>query len=56
MKRTMKRLDEIEIPPYVQKEMGLKKDWKKQISPAFAESVVKTAEKYKSALRRLSKN
>lgn len=56
MNRAMDRINELEIPPHIQKQMGLKKNWKKQISPQFADNVIKSAEKFKVALRKLSKN
>lgn len=56
MDRVMNRMNDAQIPPHIQKEMGLKKNWKKQISPQFANSALKNAEKFKDALRKLSKN
>lgn len=54
--RVMSRIKEIEIPPHIQQEIGLKKNWKKEISPQVTRIVFKNAEKFKEALRKLSKN
>ena len=49
------KLNQIELPPHIMRELGLDKDWKKKISPEFLEKVVQTAEKYKDVLKELSK-
>lgn len=56
MERIMNRMNEFEIPPYIQKEIGLKKNWQKKVSPEFADNTLKSAKRLRSALRKLSKN
>jgi len=56
MERIMNKFDEFQIPPHIQKEFGLKKNWKKEISPKVAEIVLNNANKFQKALRKLSKN
>lgn len=56
MTEIIERINNIEIPLNVQKEIGLSKDWKKKISPKEVENIINSALKYKEALRKLSKN
>ncbi|MBU7008436.1 hypothetical protein Ga0451573_003395 [Peptococcaceae bacterium DYL19] len=49
------KLDKIQLPPHILRELGLEKDWQKKVSPEFIHKVVKTAEKYKDVLKELSK-
>jgi len=55
MTEIAQRLQRINIPPHIMREIGLKKDWKKDISPEFMDKVIKTALKYKEVLKELSK-
>lgn len=45
----------IKLPPHQLRELGLNKNWQKEVSRDFVEQVVKTAEKYKTLLKELSK-
>lgn len=56
MTRVMEKINNIEIPTNVQREIGLSKDWKKKISPEDVKKIVNNAFKFKDALRKLSKN
>jgi len=53
---TERIINDINIPPHIQREIGLKKDWKKDVSPSTVNSIIASAEKFKTALRKLSKN
>lgn len=55
MSYVMEKVHQIELPPQVRKELGLKKGWNKKVSAQKVEKIAKTAEKYKAALRELSK-
>jgi len=55
MTEITKKLHNIQLPPHVIKELGLEANWHKKVSPELIEKIVLTAEKYKGALRRLSK-
>ena len=56
MTRVMENINNINIPTNIQREIGLNKDWKKNISPKKVDSIVNSALKFKEALRKLSKN
>ncbi|WP_425801949.1 hypothetical protein ACHOLT_14390 [Desulfitobacterium sp. Sab5] len=56
MTEMTQKLNSIQIPPHVLKQLGLDKNWQNNISPEVMSTVIKTAEKYKSALRRLSRH
>lgn len=56
MTRVMEKINNIEIPTNVEREIGLSKDWKKKISPEDVKKIVNNAFKFKDALRKLSKN
>ena len=51
----MDKINSIELPPATREKLGLRKDWNKKVSPKRVEHIVKTAERYKKALRELSK-
>jgi len=51
----IQKLRGVHLPPHQLKELGLDKDWNKKITPHFIERVVRTAEKYKTVLKELSK-
>lgn len=55
MTEIAQKIQRIDIPPHIMREIGLKKDWKKDISPEFVDKVIKTAIKYKKVLKELSK-
>lgn len=55
MSYVMDKVHQIELPPKVRRELGLKKDWNKNFPVQKVEKIAKTAEKYKTALRELSK-
>ena len=50
-----KKIHNIELPPHQLRELGLEKDWQKNISDKYIEKVVKTAERFKKDLKELSK-
>ena len=56
MTRIMESINSINIPTNVQKEIGLNKNWKKDISPQKVENIFNSALRFKEALRELSKN
>lgn len=56
MAEVMEKIKNIDIPMNIQKEIGLKENWKEKISPKEVEKIFKSALKYKEALRKLSKN
>lgn len=56
MDRVLNRIENLNIPPHIEKEIGLEKDWKKKISPKKANAIIDTANRFKEALRELSKN
>ncbi|RKL62999.1 hypothetical protein DXT63_08365 [Thermoanaerobacteraceae bacterium SP2] len=49
------KIQNLTLPPHIVRELGLSKDWKKDISPEFLEKIIKTAIKYKNVLKELSK-
>ena len=53
---TERIINNINIPPHIEKEIGLSKDWKKNVSPGAINSIIRSAERFKEALKRLSKN
>ena len=56
MAEVMERIKNINIPENIQKEIGLKENWKEKISPKEVERIFNSALKYREALRKLSKN
>ena len=56
MSRVVNRINNMNIPPYMMREIGLQDNWLKSISPKKKKMVVRTAFKFKEALRKLSKN
>lgn len=56
MSRVVNRINNMNIPPYMMRELGLKDNWLKSISPKKQRMVVRTAFRFKEALRKLSKN
>lgn len=56
MAEVMEKIRNIDIPTNIQKEIGLKENWKEKISPKEVEKIFNSALKYKEALRKLSKN
>ena len=56
MTEVMNEINKIDIPVSMQKEIGLKENWKEKISPKEVEKIFNNALKYKEALRKLSKN
>ncbi len=56
MAEVMERIRNIDIPENIQREIGLKENWKEKISPKEVEKIFNNALKYKEALRKLSKN
>lgn len=56
MARIMEKANNVVIPPYIRREIGVSDDWIEKISPKQKRMTVKTASRYKEALRKLSKN
>ena len=56
MSRVMSRINSITVPSYIRREIGLKDNWQESISPAKKKMAIKSALKFKEALRKLSKN
>ena len=56
MSRVMSRINSITVPSYIRREIGLKDNWQESISPATKRMAIKSALKFKEALRKLSKN
>ncbi len=54
MVRVMDRMNNVKIPPYIRKEIGVSDDWIEKVSPRQKKLVVRTAIKFKDALRKLS--
>jgi hypothetical protein len=55
MTEFIRKIEKLELPPHVLRDLGLKDDWKKEVSQDFLCHVVSTAEKYKNVLKELSK-
>jgi hypothetical protein len=51
----VKKIHNIDLPPHQLRELGLEKDWQKNITDQYIEKVVKTAERFKKDLKELSK-
>lgn len=56
MAKLMNRVNNAYIPWNIRKEMGLSENWQDKISPNKKKMVVRTALKFKEALRKLSKH
>lgn len=56
MQRVLNNMNNLNIPPHIEKEIGLKKDWKKNISSEKTNAIIATAKRFQKALRELSKN
>lgn len=56
MTRLMENINKINIPTNIEREIGLQKDWKRNISPKMVGNIFNSALKYKDALRKLSRN
>ncbi len=56
MTRIMENINAINIPTHIQKEIGLNENWKDKVSPKEVENIFNKALRFKSALRKLSKN
>ena len=56
MQRVLNNMENFKIPPHIEREIGLKKDWKKNISSEKTNAIITTANRFKKALRKLSKN
>lgn len=49
------KIRNLQLPPQQLRELGLKPDWNKRVSPEFVASVVEVAERYKDVLKELSR-
>lgn len=56
MARVMNNIENIKLPPNVEREIGLGKGWQKNISPKSVNAIINKASRFKEALRKLSKN
>ncbi|NMB42338.1 MAG: hypothetical protein GX996_10470 [Firmicutes bacterium] len=55
MGKVIDRIMSVQLPPHQLNELGMEKDWQKNVSPSFTKRVAKTAQRYEKALRELSK-
>lgn len=53
--QVLKKFNTIQLPPHVLEALGLSENWQKNVSPEFVEIVLKSADKYQDALRKLAK-
>lgn len=51
----VKKIQDIDLPPHQLRELGLTRDWQKNVSEQYIDKVVKTAERFKKDLKELSK-
>ena len=56
MARTMNRINSLNIPNYLKKEIGLSENWQENISPGQKKMVMRIAMKFKKTLKELSKS
>lgn len=56
MAKVINRVNNMNIPGHIRREIGLSENWQEKISPREKKKVVKTALRFKDALRKLSKN
>ncbi len=56
MAKIMNRINNVKIPPYIMREIGISDNWIEKVSPKKKHLAVKTANKFKEALRKLSRN
>lgn len=49
----MDRFYQLEVPPHIEKTLGLSKDWKEHVSEEFAQTALLALNKHKEALRKL---
>lgn len=56
MARVMNKISDVKIPPYIRKEIGVSDDWIEKVSPKQKKLAVRIANKFKEALRKLSKS
>ena len=55
MTEMVRKIKAVQMPPHQLRALGLDANWNKNVSPAFVDRVVKTAEKYKGVIRELAK-
>jgi|GEM_PF-6217720 len=51
----IEKIQKINVSPQHLRELGLNKDWQKEVSTQYIEKVVNTAERFKKDLKELSK-
>lgn len=56
MQRVLNNMEKLNIPPHIEREIGLREDWKNNISAEKTSAIISTANRFKKALRKLSKN
>ena len=56
MARVLNRVNDVNIPSYVKREIGINDNWRENVSPKQRRLVFKITNKFKEALRKLSKN
>lgn len=54
MGKVIDRVMSVQLPPHQLNELGMEKDWQKNVSLSFVKRVTKTAQKYEGALKELS--
>ena len=54
MARVINRINNVNIPPYIRKEIGVSDDWMDKVSPKQKKLAVRIASRFKEALRKLS--
>lgn len=54
MAELLERMNNYEIPPHIAQQLGLGKDWKKNVSKEFMQQVLHSVNQYKSVLKKLS--
>jgi hypothetical protein len=55
MTKFVNKIHNIELPPKQLRELGLDKNWSRQVPKDYIEKVVKTAERFKHDLKELAK-
>lgn len=56
MTRIINEINNVKIPPYIREEIGISDNWVDKVSPKKKKLAVKTANRFKEVLRKLSRN
>lgn len=54
MTQLLERLEQYEIPPHIEQQLGLSKDWKKSVSSELLQHLLESLQKYENVMKRLS--